>query len=442
MTRKRVLAGLAVAVGLIALTWVILGGLAALATRRAERAWAAAWLSMDDFERRFPAVETNADARRLEELAACVAIDFARRTEGEPPRQPAGCAGAVADPVGRYKAVRGAVAEYQNSLLARRDDRLEPPPSEVAAWLAAQGANLAAVRDHLRASAPRWRVDVSLGYQAPLPNLLAVLNLQRVLITAAGEAQRQGRPDEAAAFLDASLALDAAFADRPELISQLVSAAAARLQAGLLRRLDPPPPGRAARLAARDRWRSFLTAVEGEGWAHLHGEPGGALPPAQEQSTARRLGLTVGAPFVRLSVAGVSERLAEAVGALAPQDACAEPPAAVTADPEALFPRWNTLARVAWPNLTNASRRIARLRLDIELSGHAAALREARRRDGRWPDTGEGIPSALCAGERWLVRALPDDRLEVSLSRDLPPGAGPVLELPLSCTLSPPPPTR
>ena len=440
MTRKRVLAGLAVAAGLIALTWVIFAGLAVLATRRVERAWAAAWLSMDDFERRFPAVETNADARRLEDLAACVGIDFARRTEGEPPRQPAGCAAEVPDPVGQLTAVKSALAEHQIAQLSRPDDRLDPPPPEVVAWLAAQHANLAAVRNHLRASEPRWRVDVGLGYQAPLPNLLAVLNLQRVLITAAGEAQRQGRPDEAAAFLDASLALDAALADRPELISQLVSAAAARLQAGLLRRLDPPPPGRAARLAAHDRWRSFLTAIEGEGWVHLHGEPAGALPPEQEVSAARRFGLTVGRPLVRLSVAGVSERLAGAVGALAVQDACADPPAAVTADPEQLFPRWNTLARVAWPHLADASRRIARVRLDVELSGQVVALREARARDGRWPSTGEGLPSALCPGERWLVRALPDDRLELSFSRELPAGAGPVLELPLAAALSPPAP--
>jgi hypothetical protein len=442
MTRKRLFAGFAVVAGLLVLTWVILAGLAALATRRAERAWAAAWLSLDDFERRFPAVSTNADARRLEELAACVGVDFARRTEGEPPRAAGGCAGELAAPFGRHKAVRGALAQHQREQLARVDDRLDPPPPDVAAWLAAQRANLAAVRDHLRASEPRWRLDVSLGYQAPVPSLLAVLNLQRALNAAAGEAQRQGRPDEAAAFFDASLALDAALADRPDLISQLISGAAACLQAGLLRRLDPPPLCRAARLGEHDRWRSFLTAIEGEGWVRLHGEPAGGLTPAQEASAARRFGLAVGSPFVRLSVAGVSERLAAAVGALAVQDACADPPPAVTADPEELFPRWNTLARVAWPHLADASRRIARVRLDIELAGQVVALREARARDGRWPSTGEGLPSALCPGERWLVRALPDGGLELSFSRDLPAGTGPVLELPLSCTLSPSPPAR
>jgi len=441
MVRTRTyLFGLAWAAGLAAITWLIFAGIAAIAVRRAELAWAGAWLSFAEFRQRFPAAETNADAERLEELAACVGIDFARRREAEQPRRPAGCAVAVSDAAERYEAIRAALGEHERAQLARVDDRFDPPPAGVAAWLDAQAVNLVALRDHLRASEPRWRVDLALGYQAPLPNLLAVLNLHRVLVLAGSEAQRQGRPDEAAAWLDASLRLDAALVERPELISQLVSAAAARLHAGLLRRLDPPPPGRAEDLAAYDRWRSFLTAIEGEGRVHLEGDAGGALTPQGDQQALGRLLGVVSAPWTRLSLAGVSGRLAGAVEALAVQDACAQPPAAVTAGAEQLFPRWNVIGRVAWPNLADAARKVGRLRLDIELSGHVVALREARSRDGRWPETGSGIPSAQCPAERWLVRALPDDRLELSFSRELPAAAGPVLELPLAAALSPPAP--
>jgi hypothetical protein len=442
VARERVVLAVAVAVGLVALTWVGLAGLAALATRRAESAWAMVWLSLDDFEARFPRAETNANARRLEELAACVGIDFARHSEGEPKRQPARCAADVPDPTGKHAAVRSALAEDQREQLVRVEDRLDPPALEVAAWLEAQRANLAALRDHLRVSEPHWRCDLSLGYRAPVPNVLPVVYVHRVLLAAAAEAQRKGRPDDAAAFFDASLALDAAFADRPELISQLISAAAARLQAGLLRRLDPPPPGRAAVLAAHDRWRSYMTALEGVGRVHLRGDAGEASAPERERRIWGRFVEAFGAPWVRLSLAELSRRLAEAVGALAPRDACSEFPSVVTADAAELFPRWNVLARVAWLDLGDTSSRIARVRLDVEMSGHVAALREARRRDGRWPEVPGGIPSALCPGERWLLRALPDGRLEVSFSRDLPVGQKPLPELPLSCSLAPPAPAR
>jgi len=431
--------GLAWAAGLAAITWLIFAGIAAIAGRRAELAWAGAWLSFPEFRQRFPAAETNADAARLEELAACVGIDFTRRGEGESRRRPGGCSVAVSDSAGRYEAIRAALIEHGRSQLARVDDRFDPPPAEVAAWLDAQAVNLAALRDHLRAGEPRWRVDLALGYQAPLPNLLALLSLHRVLVVAGGEAQRLGRPDEAAAWLDASLRLDAALVERPELISQLVSAAAARLQAGLLRRLDPPPPGRAEDLAEPDRWRSFLTAIEGEGRVHLEGDTGGALTPQGEQQALGRVLGVVSAPWTRLSLAGISRRLAGAVEALAVRDACAELPPAVTADAAELFPRWNVIGRVAWPNLTDAVRKVDRLRLDIELSGHVVALREARSRNGRWPEIGNGFPSTQCPAERWLVRTLPGGRLEVSFSRELPPAAGPVLELPLAAMLSPPP---
>jgi len=103
-----------------------------------------------------------------------------------------------------------------------------------------------------------------------------VLNLHRVLVLAGGEAQRLGRPDEAAAWLDASLRLDAALVERPELISQLVSAAAARLHAGCSAVSTRRRP--AARGSRRVRPLAFVLdgPIEGEGRVHLEGDAAGS----------------------------------------------------------------------------------------------------------------------------------------------------------------------
>lgn len=244
-----------------ALVWLAAGSLrAARRERAAEAAWDASFGPLGFLTERFPARPTNETARALEGAARTLGIEM--RPRGEQPAD---------DEPSRPKktewdGVRAPLEKWADAQAAKAEGLPEPPPAPVASFFAAHAPVLDAIEETLLASpAPEWAVDVSKLYAAPVPNLSGQMQLARVLVGRA-EARAAAKDARAEESLRAAFALTGSLRGRPEIVSQLVSIGATRLELAAARRIPVDAVAWRERLKTLDPRAGMLVAWKREAW--------------------------------------------------------------------------------------------------------------------------------------------------------------------------------
>ena len=197
MRWKRAAGWAAAALLVVAVLWF--GGVgfwASLRLAEADREWTAAFGSLEEFQKKYPKAETNASARRLEELAKAAGYDLQAKTAsasgavGEPRRE---------SPVGRpgWPSRNGAKPSYNVPIR-----RWNPPPAGSSGLSSGTRDELAALEESLLAGPrPEWAFDVnhpeagrdSRGWWNYMQLQKALIG--RALLAAFGDATRRGCKD-------------------------------------------------------------------------------------------------------------------------------------------------------------------------------------------------------------------------------------------------------
>ena len=244
-----------------ALVWLGAGSLkAARCEQAAEGAWGAPSGSLGGLTTQFPARPTNEAARALEGAARTLGIELLPRGE-----QPAD------DEASRPKktewdGVRAPLEKWADTQAAKAEGLPEPPPAPVASFLATHAPALDAIEKTLLAGpAPEWAVDVSKLYAAPVPNLSGHMQLARVLVGRA-EARAAAKDPRAEESLRAAFALTGSLRGRPEIVSQLVSIGATRLEIAAVRRIPVDAAAWRERLKTLDPRAGMLLTWKREAW--------------------------------------------------------------------------------------------------------------------------------------------------------------------------------
>lgn len=342
------------------------------------------------FEAQFPKSETSPAALEIERLAAILGIEIAPSENAAAPEDeelPA----APDEPELRRSFPAYAVSKFLNGELGIPEDRIGAPPPQLERFLADNESPIAAIESLLvREPEIRWKMDVRNYAAGPLPNLAGFMRLQRLLAARALVKARDGETDAALRTLDAGWRLNEELSSRPELLCQLIVAAAAKIHVGVLRKVDSPAYGWADRLRGRRFYRAFLTAFQNEVWAD---------PEVQD--------LTGEAGTYGRILREVAEELYD-------RDVCSW-------TPEKLKETWSrtvreesreevALANIAMPNLIESYDRFRRFLVDAELTAlvlDARAERAASRRRA-WPDRLNEIGAGVCPNELWTYRASED----------------------------------
>ncbi len=243
------------------LVWLAAGSLrAARRERAAETAWEASFGRLELLTERFPAHPTNETAHALEDAGRTLGIEM--RPRGEQP---------LDEEMSRPKktewdGVRAPLEKWADSQAAKAEGLPEPPPAPVASFFAAHAPVLDAIeRRLLSGPAPEWTVDVSKLYAAPVPNLSGQMQLARVLVGRA-EARAAAKDARAEESLRAAFALTGSLRGRPEIVSQLVSIGATRLELAAARRIPVDAAAWRARLKTLDPRAGMLGAWKREAW--------------------------------------------------------------------------------------------------------------------------------------------------------------------------------
>ena len=354
--------------------------------RIGQEQWPAGLGTLASVETRYPPQKTNDAARRLVALAEPLGISF-RTSAGKP------------------ESVRTAISEYVKAEQGRADAAIGEPPAEVQTYLAANETEIDALRDHLLHGPPIvWDLDLSKGFDAPLPNLTGHLQVVR-LFTA--RALLRGRGDDARAWddLHAAWRVAQSLEPRPELISQLIALAITRVVNGAAWKLPQAPNGQwFAEVQRLDSRRLLIGAYQNEMyvmWRNGEGSMSGA------KAVLTR-------PYLRWSIVDMAHRQRAAMEKLAATTACG------VGEPSADYiPKWNVLAAIAMPG-QGAWQRTFRSIAEREATMNAMRIAQGQ----------PIVAQSACSDGSWRFE---DDRL--SFSREIPRSNENEFVMPLSLAI-------
>jgi hypothetical protein len=350
-----------------------------------------------DFEAQFPKSEASGAAIELEKLAATLGIDLVPAPWGVP--------GAPEDKNRPHPAAESAAAnpalaaglhEYIDRELKSSGNRIGPPPEVLDRYMTEHAAEMTAIESLLlRETEVRWETDPKAGQDGPRPNYLGLMRLQRLLVARSLNEARREDFESAERLLEASWRLNDSLATRPELISQIIVLVAAKLQAGVLRKIDTPAYGWSQRLRGGTLFGGYLAAFQNEFW---FGSGNRGVQDVDGPSGA------------------YGRSLRRFVEELQQRDICTSPPAKLVeiwdraVREEIPDEDGRALANVTMPNLLESLSRWRRYLVDAELTAlvlDARAEREAGPRRA-WPDRLPRLGQGVCPGSHWSYRALPN----------------------------------
>ena len=343
------------------------------------------------YEAAYPKKSVSGAALEIESLAARLGIDMA-------PQGPS-----VVDPDDENKLVQlrpddgrvrpdpelvkrtgstiSAVGHWAEQELAEPSARIGPPVEAVERFFDENAATVDAIAAVASGSRPiEWDLDVALRSEAPLPNLLGLSRLQRVLAARALLQLRTGDDGSGLATIEGMWRLAASLGDQPYLISQLIALSQVRLVAGLLRKVDAPAYGWEQRLRQQPFYDAFLAALQNDPW------PMGADPElAAQVETVTRI--------YRRFVEGLAEK-----------SLCDWTKESLTHSWQVAASAENAtdemIATVVWDSIVDMLPRAQRLLLDSELTAlvlQARAEKDASR-EGEWPARLPNLESSVCPG--------------------------------------------
>lgn len=413
-TRQVLVSVLVTAVVVVPIAIVVMSVAASSKVRSTEAGWAETFGTREEILERFPAGYANGSALETERLTSVLGIDIAPRQETDRERPTESAAKG-------YAAIKRELATYVKAQLEQPRRGPAPPPDAVAGYLRQHAGALEALRSHLKtAEVPRWEQDIGAIWEAPIPNLLGHIELQRLLIADALARAQTGDHAGALADLDASWRLNASLWERPVLITQLIAISVARMQAGTLRQLEDVPEAWRERLFEHDSRASFLDALRFEGWVWSQ-VPNASWSALGAGDWTSRM-LLIAKPYVEFCMADISGDFRERLVNLARVDElCDNDLAPLGANLEVEVPRWNLIGDIVVPtNVGAAVDRLARLEVDLELTARILELDTARTADGTWPDSVRGSSrSEACPNDAWVWSVSDDDELTIALSREV-----------------------
>ena len=351
-------------IGLVLVALCLYGGawavVASMDHRYATRQWPEKLGTLDDVAKRYPDATTNAAASTL--TAMMPSIDIS--------------------------AVKEPLADYYRGELERSGDQVHAPAGVAATFLAQHDAQMNAVRDHiLNAGSIVWETRFGRGHEAPIPNLLNEMSATK-LFTARALAKAANQDATAWDDLHAMWLLDRPLLQRPELISQLIGLAGARMINASAAKMPLPVPQWFGEMQSFDFKHQFASSYQAEAWMnrHVHAKP-------------------LERPFIDACALDMSEQMRAWTTDLANANRCDVSPV-----PKITVASWNILGKVATPNLSGAWQRLARFGAELEATDKILAVRR-----GETPSS-----TTRCADGTWSVSAN-----EVKFSRDIavpPPG--------------------
>lgn len=373
----------------------------------------------DAFFARFPAATLNDSAQQIDRLGAALGFSPNARYLDPVDIDPV----AAAD----FQAIDPVLTRFLQEQTILVSGPLELLPADLSTYLNTYRSKILSAQEMILAGdLPQWDLTVEALFDPtyPSPGFFNVLYLQKLILLSAVEYHHQGQRAQMLSAMDASWRLNQAIAQRPDLVSQLLSSLVLAQQASLLRHLEAVPADWQARLASHSPQRAILTGLRFEGWLKYKvlqstwsvRRPSGAFSSQLSEWFSMR-------SYFKLKAITTANTTHAALDWLATTDVCSMPQSVVERRLETLQVSEGG-AETAFSSAAIARRwkSAGDRALAIELSQHVLAAKQQRLEQGMWPTTLPDLDSQICPGERWVYE-LTGDTMTLSLSKQLVTGA-------------------
>ncbi len=397
--------------------------------READAQMLATWkaeLGGQTFPERFPSRPTNSAAVELDRIVAEIGIDLlGLEATGNDLDAPSVDSELT---LGLTK-----VRLYLTTLNASKAGKLPAPAEELQEFRQRAAPVTQAVIAALNEGPlPQWGMDLSRGFEAPIPNFLGQLQLVDLLVFEAMEQSRTGTTEAALEALEAAWRLSGTAREMPYLISQLIANSQVKRHLLALRQMCDVPAVWGERLRELDPHQGLTRAFHGEAWVAYHTASLDELPALGSRLPPSRF-----APE-RWMLRDHARRLAKLTAELSMEPLNTFDPAVFGARAAEQIPRWQIYSRQILPNLWDPWARTTRIGLSSEL---AALVIEERARLAAGGQIGESglVPSqpSRIEGLTWRFERSAD-AVTISLDGELvtpAPIAPGKMPLPLSYTI-------
>lgn len=321
---------------------------------------------------------------------------------------------AVAD----FKRIDAVLTRFLQEQTALISGPLQPLPADLAAYLGTYQDRInGAQQQILDGDRPHWQMDLASMFDPsyPSPGLFNVLYLQKLILLSAIDYQHQGQTESMLSAMEASWKLNQAIAQRPDLVSQLLSSIVLAQQASLLRHLEGIPahqqPHWQARLASHSPQQAILTGLQFESWLKYK---------TLQSSWVARNGIY--SSTFKLRTLRATSTTQTALDWLATTDVCSLSQVAVERTLEKLqVDRGGPEAAFSSAAIARRWKSAGDRALALELSWHVLAVKQRRLEQGTWPAQLPNLTSQTCPEERWVYKRT-EDTITLSLSKQLVTG--------------------
>ncbi len=295
-----------------------------------------------------------------------------------------------------------ALRDYESSEVRKVGGPIALQPRNVLAFLEVHRSTVDRMVELLAESEPpHWKMNEMLGPESSVPNLSGLVRVHRILAAEALTKAQGGDDAGVDKAMRASWHLNASLRDRPQLISQLVAIAIARMQAGLARRLLRLPAEEwKTRFQEHDYRASLLWALTVEAAGLIR-----ALP--SDPSTFSRASQADFMNMERHFLIACRDSPVSAASDAVYRAANVEP------DP---LSAGEILGSIAIPNLANSWSRANRLAVDLELTTKILEARAQRTRLGHWPEEIPGVEKSRLSGAHWMYSVSDSGRMSITCS--------------------------
>ena len=338
-----------------------------------------------------PVSKQNTAADRVAALSRSLGIDFNEKNEkAEHP-----------DPADVAALSRAGFGAWLDAEIQNETDEIDEPAAALQEFLRDRRDALWGVIAALEKDAPEW--GASSDEEGINPRLLPIMRLEKMILAAALVEERGGNRIDSGRALEASWSLGRALAIDSTEISQLISVAIEKWQAGALRKMREPSLIWMGRMTRDDPWTRMLDAVENE--KRLQ-DPSGLSDAFSRILEKARQAIVDG--LRKISPCDLHDLTNEdvwqlAVAALPVETSSEAPPP----DPsEGRLSIRDVVKSVILPNLVSGLRRASRMSVDRELSLRVLRLKLEKETSpsNRWPDALADATSAVCPGAMYSYR--------------------------------------
>ncbi|PZV12418.1 MAG: hypothetical protein DCF20_17715 [Pseudanabaena sp.] len=389
--------------------WIVIGNFAAFQLEQP------VLIAKAELVHKFPKIETNASALKLEELSAKLGINLLVKARNRND-----------DLYVPTEASQKEFNQIRADLLRYLEDSTSSVPSKpLQQYLSTHSADLAVIRAHIiKSDIPRWEtldINMELGKSSmATESFLGVADLHRLLIADAINNSRLGNSQTAIDSLEFSWRLNQSMKERPSLLSQLVANITDGVQVRGLRKLDLASPVWQKRLISFDQSKLFLTALKFDIFKqygirrNFPLRKGGSEQDEQSSSLFNRFLHPFVQPYFTLSAVDTWQVAMRNLDLSFNQDPCIS----ISYEDLPQLSSWNILGFVGSPPSGLQGYKLTKRQIDMELTQKILRLREVASQSGKFPQTLSGIDSSvICKNLRYVYQPSADgEAMTISLS--------------------------